>query len=152
MGTPPFACSLFFFFPHPQDAHEFLLILLEWLHNDVNEVRGRVHLPEFDLDKMELSEEEGARQGRFVSSENLAKCVVDLGSSMAGPFNFLYIVRFHLFCVTIVLPFRLVSFRICFFLVQNADLLAVPYFCDQRQSSRVARLFWVKEPNTSFLE
>jgi ubiquitin carboxyl-terminal hydrolase 8 len=35
-----------------QDAHEFLLFLMEMLHNDVNEVRGKVRLPEVDFDKM----------------------------------------------------------------------------------------------------
>ena len=35
-----------------QDAHEFLLVLMEWLHNDVNEIRGKVRLPEEDFDKL----------------------------------------------------------------------------------------------------
>ena len=41
-----------------QDAHEFMLFLMEWLHNDVNEVGRKVKLPEKDFDR--LPESEGA--------------------------------------------------------------------------------------------
>ena len=42
-----------------QDAHEFFIILLGWLHDDVNEVKGKVTLPEApEFGKM--GEQEGA--------------------------------------------------------------------------------------------
>ncbi len=36
-----------------QDAHEFLLFLMDMMHNDVNEIRGKVRLPEVDFDKVD---------------------------------------------------------------------------------------------------
>ncbi len=42
-----------------QDAHEFLMVLMGFLHADVNEVRGKVRLPEKDFTK--LPEDEAAQ-------------------------------------------------------------------------------------------
>ncbi len=43
-----------------QDAQEFFVKLMEWLHDDVNEVHSKVTLPEADFNK--LSESDGAKE------------------------------------------------------------------------------------------
>ena len=44
--------QILIFFSDQQDAHELLLILMEFLHQDVNEIRVKVKLPEQNNDNV----------------------------------------------------------------------------------------------------